>query len=64
MVAFTRLIEVVMSAAIKDECGFCGKDKTMADRIISGPVVGVCNECIKLLGDMIREGDNGRTKKT
>lgn len=53
-----------MSAAIKDECGFCGKDKTMADRIISGPVVGVCNECIKLLGDMIREGDNGRTKKT
>ena len=31
-------------------CSFCGKAKSEVDRLIAGPGVYICNECIDLLG--------------
>lgn len=36
-------------------CSFCGKSKKEVQKLISGPSVYVCNECVKLCNDIIRE---------
>lgn len=36
-------------------CSFCGKSQTQVDKIISGPDVYICNECIELCAEMIRQ---------
>ncbi len=36
-------------------CSFCGKSKKEVQKLISGPSVFVCNECVKLCNDIIRE---------
>ena len=37
-------------------CSFCGKDASMVERLISGPNVYICNECIDLCNDIL-EGE-------
>ena len=37
-------------------CSFCGKSQKGVKRIIAGPGVFICNECIKLCDDML-EGE-------
>ena len=34
-------------------CAFCGKARAEGKRIINGPTVGICNDCIELLASMI-----------
>ena len=34
-------------------CSFCGKPKTAVARLISGPTVFICNECVELCEDII-----------
>ena len=34
-------------------CAFCGKARAEVKRIINGPTVGICNDCIELLASMI-----------
>lgn len=36
-------------------CSFCGKSKSEVQHIIAGPGVTICNECVKLCDDIIRE---------
>lgn len=36
-------------------CSFCGKSKEEVQKLISGPSVYVCNECVKLCNDIIQE---------
>lgn len=36
-------------------CSFCGKSKTEVQKLISGPSIFICNECVKLCNDIIRE---------
>lgn len=36
-------------------CSFCGKSKTEVQKLVSGPSVFICNECVKLCNDIIRE---------
>lgn len=36
-------------------CSFCGKLKTEVQKLISGPSVFICNECVKLCNDIMRE---------
>ena len=38
-------------------CSFCGKDASMVERLISGPNVYICNECIDLCNDIL-EGED------
>ncbi len=36
-------------------CSFCGKSQHEVRKLIAGPSVFVCNECVALCNDIIRE---------
>lgn len=36
-------------------CSFCGKSQHEVKKLIAGPTVFICNECILLCGDILRE---------
>jgi ATP-dependent Clp protease ATP-binding subunit ClpX len=36
-------------------CSFCGKSQHEVKKLIAGPSVFVCNECVDLCNDIIRE---------
>ena len=36
-------------------CSFCGKDQTQVKRLIAGPGVYICNECVDLCNDVLGE---------
>ncbi|MCD1146521.1 ATP-dependent Clp protease ATP-binding subunit ClpX [Peptoniphilus sp. KCTC 25270] len=40
-------------------CSFCGKPQSKVDRLISGPNVYICNECISVCHNMIEEEEEG-----
>ena len=51
-------------------CSFCGKSSEEVRKLIAGPTVFICNECVEMCVDVIAEGDapastdsrgNGRT---
>ena len=48
-------------------CSFCGKSQHEVRKLIAGPSVFICDECIDLCNDIIREeaqGDpNAKTSK-
>ena len=46
-------------------CSFCGKSQDMVDKIIAGPGVFICNECIELCHNMIepQSAEKRRRKK-
>ena len=37
-------------------CSFCGKTQENVKRIIAGPGVYICDECIKICGDILEDG--------
>ena len=48
-------------------CSFCGKSQHEVRKLIAGPSVFICDECVELCNDIIREeleetADQGRTK--
>jgi ATP-dependent Clp protease ATP-binding subunit ClpX len=36
-------------------CSFCGKSAAQVDKLITGPSVHICNECIKVCCDILAE---------
>lgn len=38
-------------------CSFCGKSADQVDKIVTGPSVNICSECIKLCNEVLREDD-------
>ncbi|HXC61948.1 MAG TPA: ClpX C4-type zinc finger protein, partial [Nitrospiria bacterium] len=36
-------------------CSFCGKSREEVQKLIAGPTVYICNECIELCNDIIAE---------
>ena len=36
-------------------CSFCGKSESMVNKLIEGPDVYICDECIGLCNELIRE---------
>lgn len=36
-------------------CGFCGKESNEVERLLTGPCIEVCNECIDTMHKMIHE---------
>ena len=51
--------------ATKDKnviCSFCGKTSQEAERIVIGPGVNICNECIMLCADLLEEDGIIQTK--
>ena len=39
-------------------CSFCGKNQNEVRKLIAGPSVYICNECIDLCNDIIKEEIN------
>ena len=48
-------------------CSFCGKTQNMVERLVAGPNVYICNECIDLCNDILKDeefmGNEGRGTK-
>ena len=42
-------------------CSFCGKSQHEVKKLIAGPTVFVCDECVRLCMDIIREEEQGST---
>ena len=40
-------------------CSFCGKEQRMVDRLVAGPNVYICNECIALCNDILNDEEFG-----
>ena len=40
-------------------CSFCGKSQHEVRKLIAGPSVFICDECIELCNDIIREEIQG-----
>ena len=43
-------------------CSFCGKNQTQVEKLIAGPDVYICNECVELCNE-IMEDELGDTRK-
>ena len=41
-------------------CSFCGRTQSQVDKIIKGPSVHICNECVKLCNEVLTE-EQGQT---
>lgn len=41
------------SSAVIASCSFCGKDNTLLEKLIAGPGVYICNECVGLCNDIL-----------
>ena len=44
-------------------CSFCGKSQKEVKKLIAGPTVFVCDECVELCMDIIREDSKGQKQK-
>ncbi len=36
-------------------CSFCGKTQNEVEKMITGPSVNICNECVDVCNDVIEE---------
>jgi hypothetical protein len=44
----------VAATAIQLRCSFCAKPSSEVERIVAGPGVYICNECVGLCNDVLR----------
>ena len=55
-----------MSKKIEKEslfCSFCGKSQKEVKKLIAGPTVFVCDECVELCMDIIKEDNKNNKSK-
>ena len=43
------------TAALQVNCSFCAKPSSAVAKVIAGPGVYICNECIQLCNDILKE---------
>ncbi|MBD3422302.1 MAG: ATP-dependent Clp protease ATP-binding subunit ClpX [Chitinivibrionales bacterium] len=41
------------------KCSFCGKSTDMVEKMITGPSVHICSECVDMCNDILREDKSG-----
>lgn len=46
----------------KKICSFCGKSQDMVRKLVAGPGVCICDECIELCGEIVEEELGGSLK--
>ena len=44
-------------------CSFCGKSQHEVRKLIAGPTVFICDECVELCMDIIKEDNKNNKKK-
>ena len=45
-------------------CSFCGKTQDEVKKLVAGPTVYICNECVALCNDILKEEDKGEAKSS
>ena len=45
-------------------CSFCGKSQHEVKKLIAGPTVFICDECVELCNDIIKEENKASIRKT
>ncbi len=45
-------------------CSFCGKTQDEVKKLVAGPTVYICNECVSLCNDILKEEDKSEPKGT
>lgn len=45
-------------------CNFCGKSKAAAEKLIAGPGVFICDECVRLSYEIIQDDRNAKPKQS
>jgi len=45
-------------------CSFCGKTQDEVKKLVAGPTVYICNECVALCNDILKEEDKGEVKSS
>ena len=48
----------------KLSCSFCGKEQSKVKKLIAGPNVYICNECVELCNDILSEENNAKDENT
>ena len=43
-------------------CSFCGKTQDEVKKLVAGPTVYICNECVALCNDILKDEDKGEAK--
>ena len=46
-----------MAGKAKLKCSFCGKNQDQVHKLIAGPEVNICNDCVELCMEMIKDGE-------
>ena len=46
-----------MSDVLKNVCSFCGKKKEEVKKLIVSDAVAICNECVDLCQDLLKNDD-------
>ena len=46
----------------KLNCSFCGKEQSKVKKLIAGPNIYICNECVDLCNDILVEEEKAETK--
>lgn len=63
------LVEIIIKPSIKDPrasvfcCSFCGKSADECEVIIAGPMVNICDECVKTAQDIVDDKVEERKSK-
>lgn len=52
---------IMVEEQTKLHCSFCGKSQDQVDKIIAGPDVYICNECVALCSRIIEEDEKNRS---
>ena len=50
-----QLLEAVEKKPFQPTCSFCGKTDREVRKIIAGPTVMICNECVDLCSEILSE---------
>jgi hypothetical protein len=46
-------------ARIDARCSFCGKTREQVDRLVAGPGVFICDQCVKLCNEIVNQPPPG-----
>ncbi|CEI83917.1 hypothetical protein J18TS1_01290 [Oceanobacillus oncorhynchi subsp. incaldanensis] len=40
----------------QSNCSFCGKNEKEVQKLVAGPGVYICNECVRKVSEIVEEG--------
>jgi ATP-dependent protease Clp ATPase subunit len=50
-----------MFGKVRLACSFCGKNETEVNKLVAGPKVFICDECVSIASRIMSDHDAGKT---